>query len=136
MAVPQYEKGKLYNIYVIDFRKDPNQPRKYFDSEALEELAASIKKHGILLPVLFLPGDQGWLNIVAGDRKGKTPGQYVALIADMEKKLGQLDRSAWTEEENTAFRDGLANLRDTVKLLLDSESPNPVRILAKSRQLS
>jgi len=50
--------------------------------------------------------------------------------------LGQLDRSAWTEEENTAFRDGLANLRDTVKLLLDSESPNPVRILAKSRQLS
>jgi len=69
MAVPQYEKGKLYNIYVIDFRKDPNQPRKYFDSEALEELAASIKKHGILQPVLFRPGDQGWLNIVAGDRR-------------------------------------------------------------------
>ncbi|MEI8174125.1 MAG: hypothetical protein WCH07_11680 [Deltaproteobacteria bacterium] len=28
------------------FSKDPNQPRKYFDSEALEELAASIKRHG------------------------------------------------------------------------------------------
>jgi len=66
---PRYEKGKLYNISIIDFRKDPNQPRKYFDSEALEELAASIKKHGILQPVLFRPEEQGWLTIVAGERR-------------------------------------------------------------------
>jgi len=67
----KYEKGKLYNISIIDFRKDPNQPRKYFDPETLEELAASIKKHGILQPVLFHPdpGEQGWLTIVAGERR-------------------------------------------------------------------
>ena len=66
---PRYEKGKLYDISIIDFRKDPNQPRKYFDSEALDELAASIKKHGILQPVLFRPDEQGWLTIVAGERR-------------------------------------------------------------------
>lgn len=66
---PKYEKGKLYNISIIDFRKDPNQPRKYFDPEALEELAASIKKHGILQPVLFRPYEQGYLTIVAGERR-------------------------------------------------------------------
>lgn len=51
--VPKYEKGKLYNISIIDFRKNPDQPRKYFDPEALEELAASIKKHGILHSLCF-----------------------------------------------------------------------------------
>jgi len=68
---PKYEKGKLYDISIIDFHRNPDQPRKYFDTEALEELAASIKKHGILQPVLFNPdpGDQGWLTIVAGERR-------------------------------------------------------------------
>lgn len=66
---PQYEKGRLYQISVIDFRTDPDQPRKYFDPAALQELAESIKRHGIIQPVLFQPAEQGWLNIVAGERR-------------------------------------------------------------------
>jgi len=64
---PLYEKGKLYDISIIDFRRDIDQPRKYFDPEAMEELTASLRKHGILQPVLFRPGDQGYVNIVAGE---------------------------------------------------------------------
>jgi len=30
-STPIYEKGKLYDISIIDFRRDPDQPRKYFD---------------------------------------------------------------------------------------------------------
>ena len=66
---PIYEKGKLYNISIVDFQHDPNQPRKYFDPEALEELAASLRKHGILQPVLFRPGAEGYVIIVAGERR-------------------------------------------------------------------
>jgi len=64
-----YEKGKLYNISIIDFQADPNQPRKVFDPDTLEELAESIKKHGILEPVLFQPGQQGYVTVVAGERR-------------------------------------------------------------------
>ena len=64
-----YERGKLYNISIIDFLNNPNQPRKVFDPDSLEELAASIKQHGILEPVLFQPGTQGYVTIVAGERR-------------------------------------------------------------------
>jgi len=267
---PQYEKGKLYNISIIDFRKDPNQPRKYFDPEALEELAASIKKHGILQPVLFRPDEQGWLTIVAGerrieaakkagvnvipalmvegnadeialvenlqrkdlmpveeaeaidrmmknhnynqedlsgivnksqpmiskilslnrlpqqirdecrsdptvprailiaiaqkkqeramlrlyneyrakglnreeiqkkagDRKGKSAGQYANLIDALDKQLCALDRNDWTEDDKVLLRDTLVNHRETVEKLLDSEQATPLMAAAKSRVLS
>ena len=53
MATVQYEKGKLYEISIIDLKHDPNQPRKSMDPIALEELTASIKTHGIIQPILF-----------------------------------------------------------------------------------
>ena len=53
MATVQYEKGKLYEISIIDLKPDPNQPRKSMDPVALEELTASIKTHGIIQPILF-----------------------------------------------------------------------------------
>ena len=37
-----YEKGKLYELKVCDVQPDPEQPRKYFDKQALAELSASI----------------------------------------------------------------------------------------------
>ncbi len=64
-----YEKGKLYQIPISDFKEDPDQPRKIIDPESLEELSASIKKHGILQPLLFRTDEQGLLYIVAGERR-------------------------------------------------------------------
>lgn len=66
---PTYEKGKLYYISIIDFRPDQNQPRKVFDEAALTELTDSLKKHGILQPILFRPDEQGWLTVVSGERR-------------------------------------------------------------------
>ena len=48
-----YEKGKLYHVDLTQLQTDPNQPRKYIDPLALEELAASIAQHGVLEPILF-----------------------------------------------------------------------------------
>ena len=68
---PAFEKGILYHLPIIDIRRDPDQPRKYMDVQALEELAASIKQLGILQPVLFREGDrsQGYVFLVAGERR-------------------------------------------------------------------
>lgn len=69
MMAPQYEKGKLYDIPMTDLRPDQNQPRKSLDPQAMEELIASIRTHGVIQPILFRTAEEGWLTIVAGERR-------------------------------------------------------------------
>ncbi len=64
-----YVKGRIYKLDVNSLQADPQQPRKYLDSGALSELAASIQKHDVLQPILFRQDDQGTLFIVAGERR-------------------------------------------------------------------
>jgi ParB family chromosome partitioning protein len=64
-----YEKGKLYNLNIAELLPDPEQPRKYFDEQALAELKASIEKHGVLQPVLVRQGTDGGLLLVSGERR-------------------------------------------------------------------
>lgn len=64
-----YEKGKLYDLNLTDVQPDPEQPRKYFDEQALNELKASIEKHGVLQPVLVRPGTDGGFFLVSGERR-------------------------------------------------------------------
>jgi ParB family transcriptional regulator, chromosome partitioning protein len=64
-----YEKGTLYELNIADLQPDPQQPRKYFDEQALAELKASIEKHGVLQPVLVRQGADGRLLLVSGERR-------------------------------------------------------------------
>lgn len=71
-------------ISLIDPNK--NQPRKKFDEEALNELASSIKVHGVLQPILVVERDGRYL-IVAGERRwraSKIAGlkEVPCLVAD------------------------------------------------------
>ena len=75
-----YEKGNLYQIPIADFKLDPAQPRKVVDPDALAELAASIAKFGILQPLLFREADQGWVYIVAGERRFKAAQKAGLLV--------------------------------------------------------
>src|SRR5690606_22512626 len=58
----------LRNIKVSEISADPGQPRRHFDDAALAELAASVKQHGILQPIVVTPGGGGYV-IVAGERR-------------------------------------------------------------------
>lgn len=68
-AKTTYVKGKLYQIPCGDLQTDPNQPRKFFDKAALEDLTASMEKEGVLQPVLFRVGESGEPILVAGERR-------------------------------------------------------------------
>ncbi|MGM3309613.1 ParB/RepB/Spo0J family partition protein [Anabaena sp. WFMT] len=57
-------KVKLQNIHL-----PPQQPRRYFDPQALAELVASVKQHGILQPLLVRPLTGGKYELVAGERR-------------------------------------------------------------------
>lgn len=48
---------------------NPNQPRKKFDDEALNELAASIKIHGVIQPIVVNKAKDGRYMIIAGERR-------------------------------------------------------------------
>lgn len=48
---------------------NPNQPRKNFDPEALDDLAASIKVHGVIQPIVLNKLDNGTYLIIAGERR-------------------------------------------------------------------
>lgn len=52
-----------------DIHPNPYQPRRQFDERALEELSASIRKHGVLQPVIVRPRPDGGYWLVAGERR-------------------------------------------------------------------
>lgn len=58
------EEMPLYKIYA-----NPNQPRKHFDEQALRELADSIKKHGVIMPIVVNDDHTGKYMIIAGERR-------------------------------------------------------------------
>jgi len=63
------EKGpyKLLPIYKIE--PNPDQPRQDFDEEELENLADSIREHGIVQPLTVRELDTGYFQIIAGERR-------------------------------------------------------------------
>lgn len=65
-------------ILLKDIRTNPYQPRKYFDEEKLNELAQSIKEHGVFQPILLKKSIHGY-DIVAGERRWRA-----AKIAGLE----------------------------------------------------
>lgn len=48
---------------------NPNQPRKNFDEQALKELAASIRRHGVIMPIVVNDNHDGTYMIIAGERR-------------------------------------------------------------------
>lgn len=58
----------VQNIPLDDIRPNPYQPRKFFNEDAIEELAASIDEHGILQPLVLRRIGAGY-EIVAGERR-------------------------------------------------------------------
>ena len=48
---------------------NPNQPRRNFDQEALDELADSIREHGVISPITLRKNDDGTYMIIAGERR-------------------------------------------------------------------
>ncbi len=50
---------------------NPNQPRKHFDEASLQELADSIKEHGVIQPIIVESDGKGSYIIVAGERRSR-----------------------------------------------------------------
>jgi len=62
--------GEL-RLSLDSLKANPNQPRRIFDEEALQELAASIREHGIIQPIIVEDSGTGTYIIVAGERRSR-----------------------------------------------------------------
>ncbi len=67
-AVTEEELSNVQEIAVDSIVPNPYQPRKLFDDEALQELAASIREFGIIQPLLVRPAASGY-ELIAGERR-------------------------------------------------------------------
>ena len=62
------EERRVLRLPVAEIRPNPRQPRRFFDERGLRELAASIRRHGIIQPLTVRRIPQGW-ELVAGERR-------------------------------------------------------------------
>ena len=78
-------------------RRNPDQPRRRFDTAELEELASSIQEHGVIQPILVRPalGAPGEYQIVAGERRWRAAQQ--ARLHEVPVVVRDLDDAAVAE---------------------------------------
>lgn len=73
------KESELKKLKLAEIFPDENQPRREFDPDAIEALAASIKEHGVLQPIVVTRED-GKYKIVAGERRWRA-----SKIAGLDK---------------------------------------------------
>lgn len=76
-GVADLDDARAIDVTLID--PNPNQPRRAFDQDALEELAASIRRHGVLQPILVRAIEARY-QIIAGERRWRA-AQLAGLTA-------------------------------------------------------
>ncbi|MDR2341871.1 MAG: ParB/RepB/Spo0J family partition protein [Campylobacteraceae bacterium] len=91
----QQDNSRIQEIDVSQITPNPYQPRSIFKEEALKDLASSIKKHGLLQPILVIKKENGFM-LLAGERRLRASQiagftTIKAIVADYEsEKLREL----------------------------------------------
>ncbi len=119
------ENEEVIELDINLIKSNPEQPRTYFDKKKLNELAASIKEHGIFQPIIVKPSGNGF-TLVAGERRVKAAQKaglqkVPAIVRDYNSKylselaiLENLQREDLTPmEEAIAFQKAVFNLKYT-----------------------
>ena len=84
--------GRSVGVRVIPVDRiepNPDQPRLVFDPEALHELAASIREHGVLQPILVRPLGENRYQLIAGERRWRASRE--ASLATIPALVEEID---------------------------------------------
>ena len=61
--------GGIAQVPIDSIQRNPRQPREKFDLEELENLAVSIREHGVIQPLIVAPGKNEIYTLIAGERR-------------------------------------------------------------------
>ena len=94
-SVTTAENLKITHIPLELIEMNPEQPRKIFKDEELEELASSIRDYGVLQPILVRKTEMGKYSIIAGERRFRAAGmaglsEIPAIVRDLEAEEAAL----------------------------------------------
>jgi len=162
-SAPVAEKvGDVLELDITEVFPNPNQPRKVFDENALQELADSISAHGVIMPIVVNAVPEGGYMIIAGERRwrasqiaGKTviPAivknytdkqvKEVSLIENLQREdlnpieaamaMRQLMEDYGMTQENLAERLGKSRSTIANTLRLLQLSPEVIRLISEGR---
>ncbi|MCC5619512.1 ParB/RepB/Spo0J family partition protein [Nostoc sp. CHAB 5836] len=105
-----------HNIAINLIKLPQSQPRRYFDSEKLRQLALSIQEHGILEPILVRPQGQE-LELVAGERRLRAAKMIgLEIVPVVFKELSDQEALQISLVENLA-REDLNSVEETEGIL-------------------
>lgn len=86
---------RVQKIALDQLQASPHQPRKHFDQTALDELATSIKRYGIVQPLIVTPLKAGKYTLIAGERRWRAAAlaklETVPAIVRSHAELEQLE---------------------------------------------
>lgn len=86
---------KIEKIAVGKLQPSPYQPRRHFDETALKELAESLKRHGVVQPLVVTPAKDGKYTLIAGERRWRAAKlaklDTVPAILRSSEELEQLE---------------------------------------------
>ena len=93
-VVPDH--GGVAEVAISDISPNPYQPRKTFANDGIEELAASVKEHGIVQPLLVTRVPGGSYQLIAGERRFRAAklaglGKVPVLVKDSVPNLSALE---------------------------------------------
>lgn len=88
-------KDRVQNVFIKDLAPSADQPRHQFDEQALNELATSIARYGILQPLIVMPLENDKYKIIAGERRWRAASiaglKQVPVIVRTSKELERLE---------------------------------------------
>ncbi len=140
--------GKVVNIKITKVERDKSQPRKNFDEDALNDLADSIKEHGIFQPLIVRKKDD-YYEIVAGERRWRAAkiagltevpcivNEYSEQEKDMIQLLENIQRAGLNPiEEAVGFRELIERYKLTQDELAEKIGKNRTTITNTMRLLN
>lgn len=96
---------QLRRVKVSQISRNPNQPRKYFDPEAISQLADSIRQYGVLNPLTVRRTGEGY-ELIAGERRLRAARQAGMIeVPCIVMSATEQDSSALALVENLQRRD-------------------------------
>ena len=66
---PEHEHGQLLEIDTDRILPNAHQPRKVFDNDGINELASSIREHGVIQPIVVQALPDNFYQLIAGERR-------------------------------------------------------------------
>ena len=123
-ALSEQEKKQIQEIRINDIDPNPNQPRRQFDEEGIQELAESIRSHGVVQPIIVKKSGFRY-QIVAGERRWRAareagsitiPAMVMNLTEEKVIEIGLIENLQREDLNPIEEAQGIQQLMDRMNL--------------------